>query len=147
MILSHWGWVGQSSKCFVVGTQNWNRLCTSSLLTHAWSFMPIRQRKGGDLICPWHFIFGIRSCFVFTYSAGILVPSDILHAWFTPLLLILHILLPAHAFLHPACESISPVTTRICIYCYYFNLPALKIAICGTTMLQHGFIIMLIMLF
>lgn len=29
----------------------------------------------------------------------------------------------------------------------YFNLPALKIAICGTTMLQHGFIIMLIMLF
>lgn len=58
----------------------------------------------------------------FTYSAGILVPSDILHAWFTPLLLILHILLLTHAFLHPACESISPVTTRICIYCYYLYI-------------------------
>lgn len=122
MVLSRWGWVGQSSKCFVVGTQNWSRLCTSSLLTHPWSFMPHPPNKRGWSHLSLTFYFWDQVLFFFTYSAGILVPSDILHAWFTPLLLILHILLLTHAFLHPACESISPVTTRICIYCYYLYI-------------------------
>lgn len=151
MVLSCWGWVGQSPKLFGVGSQNWSGLCSPFFLICPWSsmlFCPIPQTKGGDIICSWYFVFGIRPCTGFTYFAGILVPSDTLPASFMSLVLILHILLLAHVFL---CISfLKPYLNSpfvFCSYAYYlyFNLPAWQNTICGLTVLQYAFMMMLIM--
>lgn len=153
MVLSRWGWVGQSSKHFDVGSQKWSGLCSPFFLIHPWSFMlfyPSPQTKGGDIICSWYFVFGIRPCTGFAYFAGILVLSHTLPARSKSLVLILQILLLAYVFL--CILFLKPYLKSPFLFCsygdyLYFKLLAWQNTICGLTVLQYAFMMMLIVVF